>query len=140
MNRIIGNLFLGSIQEAHNLELLQENGITHLINLSGIKNPHEGHFTHLDINILDDPSEDISRHFNRCNRFIYNALFKGGKVLVYCYAGACRGPSIVAAYLIRKSKQTTDQAIQYIRDRRTTVDINDGFTQQLYDYHTQTHT
>ena len=47
-----------------------------------------------------------------------NALQKGYKVLVHCFAGSQRSCAVVACYLIKYYKMNVIQAIQYIKNKR----------------------
>jgi hypothetical protein len=43
----------------------------------------------------------------------------GGRVLVHCRVGMSRSCSVIACYLVRYCGMTTDEAIRYIRDKRS---------------------
>ena len=61
-----GQLFLGSDNVARNLELLQENGVTHVLNTAGVacRNYHELHFEYKTLHLYDSPKQDTRRRTN----------------------------------------------------------------------------
>lgn len=50
---------------------------------------------------------------------IHRALTDGGQVLVHCRVGMSRSCSVVACYLVKYHGMTTDEAIRFIRAKRT---------------------
>jgi len=138
MDQIIPNLYIGSFVVANDIETLRDNGITDIVNVSGLNNIYPKKFTYLKIDIEDDESVQICTYFSKCNRFIHDALLKGHKVLVHCFAGLSRGPTIIIAYLIRKRKYSYSDAFQLMKSTRPRIDINAGFQTQLKNYDIQT--
>lgn len=58
-----------------------------------------------------------------------------GGVLVHCYHGKSRSAAAVAAWLIARRGMDADAAHAYLQAARTAVTINDGFLQQLREFH-----
>ena len=56
---------------------------------------------------------------------------KSGKLLIHCFEGISRGPTILASYLMWKNNLSRDQAIQFIKEKRPNIEINLGFLVQL---------
>ena len=52
-------------------------------------------------------------------------------VLVHCLKGVSRSPSAVAAFLIKANGWTDEEAVQYLRHRRSIVEPNMGFQAAL---------
>lgn len=100
---IDGFLYHGDLGHAQNMNLLNELGIEHIINVCDCpldKNIVE-HLNVLWINVNDELSADIGKHFERTNSFLYTCKQKGEKVLVHCQMGISRSSTIVLAYLIK---------------------------------------
>ena len=121
MNKILPNLFLGDIESATDLESLTSHNIHHIISILArdeflvpIKNHiliklHDGHpYTQTQLKTGVD--------------FIKNAIINNEGILVHCMAGISRSSTLIGAYLMKESKFTPDQAINFIRERREIVD------------------
>jgi protein-tyrosine phosphatase len=135
ISEVISNkLYLTCWNQANDKSVLQKYRITHLVNASQLKNSFSDEFIYLKIDVEDDEKVNIKQYFSRVNRFIYNAILKGGVVLVYCFAGMSRSPCLIAAYLIRKKKETLLEALKLIKEVRKCIDINEGFRIQLEEY------
>lgn len=131
---VLPGLFIGPIGAARNLESLQKNGITYVLNASPvIPCFHRKHLRYKKVLVYDDPDEDISRYFNESNRFIQKARKKGG-VLVHCFAGQSRSATLVAAYLIACEGLDALAALSLIRKNRPSAQPNTGFMRQLRTY------
>jgi hypothetical protein len=79
----------------------------------------------------DEPSYDVAAHFAECNAFIDDALLGGGKVLVFCRAGASRSASVVLAFLCHAYRLSVTGAESLALSRRPDVCLNEGFRSQL---------
>lgn len=88
-NEILPGIFLGGAADAQRLEVMQERGITHILNVADdVKNFHPEHFTYLRLEVKDfGRDEGISRVFEKGLRFVKEATEGKGKVLVHCMAG-----------------------------------------------------
>ncbi|KAF7638010.1 hypothetical protein Mgra_00002463, partial [Meloidogyne graminicola] len=132
---ITENVYLSSQDVAQDLELLKLNGITHIINVAtGVKCLFPKNIIYLSLTVLDVPTENLKRHFDKSIKFINNAIENNGKVLIHCNAGISRSTSIVIAYLIHSKKMTVNQALEHIRTQRPIARPNDGFMCQLREY------
>ncbi|ETO16810.1 hypothetical protein RFI_20529 [Reticulomyxa filosa] len=81
--QIIGNLYLGSIGAAMNIEYLTQEGFSHILCVANQIKPKAPHkFVYKTIDILDAPDCPILKHFDETFEFIEDALPKG-KVLVH---------------------------------------------------------
>ena len=129
-------LYLTNYIGASNLEALQSNNITHIINITDIienyfENHHETHFTYLKIPIPDALHINITEYLPTTNEFINNAITNGGRVLVHCFAGKSRSASIVIGYIMKKEKMTFQQALDFVLQKRSCIDPNLAFCAQL---------
>ena len=131
MNEIEPGLFLGSLIAAKNSVKLAEHGIDCILSV-GMMIPNIIGLNDYDRFIItDEPDSDMSEFFDRGIEFIERNLTKNNKILVHCFAGVSRSATIVAAYLIKKYKIDTEQAISMIREKRYIIDPNRGFREQL---------
>ena len=91
MDMIIPRLYLSDDIAARNKKLLDENKITHILNLTtNIPNKHDSHIIYKKLIILDFESQNIRQYFEEAFEFIDEAL-KNEKnaVCVHCNAGRC---------------------------------------------------
>jgi protein-tyrosine phosphatase len=96
-------LYHGDLGHAQNMNLLNELGIQHIINVCDFPLGKDivEHFNVLWIHINDELGVDIRKHFETTNSFLHTCKQKGEKVLVHCQMGISRSSSIILAYLIK---------------------------------------
>lgn len=138
---IPGFLYLSDIASASDDATLHQVGITHVVSALSAPIPWLGPSPNSPCRILhvrcdDTPDDDILAHFEATNAFINEAYResvqsgKKNKVLCHCLAGVSRSPTLVAAYLI-SAGVSRDEALDLLRERRTVVDPNPAFVNQL---------
>ena len=130
INEIEDKLWLGNSFSAGDIKDLKEKGIKKILTVMN-GTPHkynkEDGFNHKIIDIMDTSYENIIQFFGECLNFI-----KGDeKVLVHCAAGASRSATIVIAYLMWKNKMKLDESLKFVQKKRSIVDPNTGFKEQL---------
>lgn len=130
-----GWLYLGNQNDAINPAFVDEHGITRFIHVC-----HEcrcvfepGDPSHLRIPINDSIGEDIQLHFENAIKFLAKAKAENANVLVHCYAGISRSPTIILAYLMNNGSSFQD-AIQFLKDQRECIDPNLHFVGSLLMY------
>ena len=133
MNKIYQYLYIGSYYDLNNKDKLLELGITNIINLTQTVNPYPELFNYYKIDI-NDSDENISKYFNKTNKFICNSFIKGNKVLVCCFEGISRSSTIILAFLIRKRRLSLENALIFIKTKRRIISPNSYFLEQLVKY------
>ncbi|KAI8056186.1 protein-tyrosine phosphatase-like protein [Syncephalis plumigaleata] len=129
---IVPGLYLGSQFSARNADILDEMGITHIVQVTHLQKPvHRDRFEYLVIAVDDQPATNLLRYFDDTFAFIDTCIEQGGQVLVHCMAGISRSSTIVIAYLMRKYQWSVEQATTAVRQSRTIIKPNTGFRQQL---------
>lgn len=84
MNKILDNLYLGDHIAALTEEILEQHGITHILNVTDcVPNMHRNKYTYKRIKVKDESEADLYSKFQKANDFIEMARNKG-KVLVHC--------------------------------------------------------
>ncbi|CAM9936694.1 unnamed protein product, partial [Ascophyllum nodosum] len=140
-SQVLDHLFIGSRAHAKNRGLLKELGINRILNVTppktmdstnGVPNFFEKDrsMTYKRVAVFDNRGEDLLQHFDSCIAFIEQGSFYG-KVLVHCNKGVSRSSTVVAAYLMRNRGLTKDEALTYLRSRRSIVCPHEGFMAQL---------
>lgn len=122
-------LFIGGFRSAVSWKLLQEAGITHIVNCTTkVDNIHERYFEYYKIPVDDDTTANLLRYFDAATAFMEQAT---GNVLVHCMAGQSRSAAIVIAYLIRYHGCSRNEAIQRLQCHHADIRPNRGFLRQL---------
>ncbi|CAN4109925.1 unnamed protein product [Withania somnifera] len=122
-------LFLGSYDNASRAELLKTQGISRVLNtVPACQNLYKNSFTY---HCLQD---DQDLHFDDAIQFLEQCEKDRARVLVHCMSGKSRSPAIVIAYLMKSKGWKLAQSYQWVKDRRPSVDLNQGVYQQLQEY------
>jgi|SRR3989338_441643 len=131
ISEIKDNIFLGSLEDASDLEKLQEKGITHVLNASLFDNFYPQHFTYLSLHMDDQITTNLLDFKDISNDFISNVINNNGKVFVHCVVGASRSPTLIICYLVEKDDYCIQRAIEHVYSKRKSIRPNNGFLQQL---------
>ncbi|CAF0956700.1 unnamed protein product [Adineta steineri] len=139
MTEILPHIFVGNVHDAQNVDRLNEKGITHIINSTpDLPCCWDKQYKYIRVDVLDLPSQNIRKHFDKAIEFIDEALYKKtNNVLVHCSAGISRSPTLVLAYMIKKYHMTLEEAFNKMRQLRQIVDPNVSFIIQLRDWETK---
>lgn len=92
-------------------------GIEVIINLSSEKCPNlfEGQFEYESFDIPDKPTVEIVPLLKVINNKIDLNLQSGKRVIVHCYKGISRAPTIIISYLMAFRALTLEQAFDFVR-------------------------
>jgi len=130
-------ILVGSSKVAKNYDLLRENDIKCIVNVtSSVKNYFEDkpelNLTYKKISIEDGDDVRISDHFEDCYSFIEQAL-ENGNVLIHCKLGQSRSPTIAISFAMKYYNLKLSEAYEkYISEAgKDHVKINNGFKRQL---------
>ncbi|CDW76420.1 dual specificity protein phosphatase 4 [Stylonychia lemnae] len=89
---------------------------------------------YLILSMRDQIDSDITLFSYSTIDFIKTAIKESNgtaKILVHCQKGNSRSAVVVAAYLMMERKLTDKQALEYLRQKRISIDPNLGFVGQL---------
>lgn len=131
MWRITKQIFLGTNKDARDNGMLNEAGITHIVNCAEeLPCYYMENFTYLPLYLSDPDAYFKMRIYFLC-RFIDLAQRKG-KVLIHCNGGISRSPACVLAYLCHCG-YSLFEAVGVLKQRGQTRP-NIVFIKQLADY------
>lgn len=138
VDRVTKNLYIGDLNDAQNLEALNQEGITHIVNCTDMPNafPNQKHYIRL--GLKDDPTfgnEDLFEVLEPSYSYI-KAVLKynpNAKILVHCRAGISRSASVVIYALMRLYGMTYRDALSAVRSVRPIVNPNPWYEKQLMD-------
>ena len=123
--QIIPNLYLGTINSAHNLEIIKKYNIKSIINCTNdeIFLDYFNNKAKFRLPVGDNKYESNINNFSNklieVVQFIDNQINLGKNVLVHCYWGLMRSPTVIGAYLIMKYNMSTDDVIQFIQSKKS---------------------
>ena len=132
-SEVAAGLFVGSDNVARNLELLQAQGVTHVLNANGYVcgEYHAGRLAYRTLYLYDSPQEDILRVLYDALNYIEAALSGGGKVFVHCSQGVSRSCTMCIAYIMFHSGGTYQDVFRAVKAIRGIANPNIGFACQL---------
>ena len=131
MDEVIpGVLFIGDINAASNIDLLQEHRITHVVNAT-FKEVYYESIVSINFQLEDEEDQKISHLFEETRQHILLAKNQGTACLVHCMAGISRSSTLVLSYLILEEGMTLFDAWQLLLQCRKDIHPNDGFWIQL---------
>ncbi|XVF31830.1 hypothetical protein REPUB_Repub17cG0027300 [Reevesia pubescens] len=122
-------LYLGSYDNASRSELLKTQGITRVLNtVPACQNLYKNSFTY---HCLQD---DKILQFDDAIQFLEQCERDKARVLVHCMSGKNRSPAIVIAYLMKSKGWRLPQSSQWVKERRSSVELSQAVYQQLQEY------
>jgi len=136
MTRIEKNLYLGNLEAATDVILLESNRITHIISVDSVPLPRKmtsmlPRIALLHLQVTDLPDEDLLSYITTANSFIEECRQKGGACLVHCYRGRSRSATVVTAYLMYRHSYSMEKALGKVRAKRPSISPHASFQAQL---------
>ncbi|XP_014804230.1 PREDICTED: uncharacterized protein LOC106891914 [Calidris pugnax] len=131
-SRVFPHLYLGSEWNAANLEELQQNRVTHILNVAReIDNFFPALFTYMNVRVYDEETAQLLPHWNDTFLFLSRVRAAGGRALVHCRMGLSRSAATVLAYAMKEYGWSLERALRHVRHCRPSVLPNPGFMRQL---------
>eukprot|EP01064_Diplonema_japonicum_P027976 TRINITY_DN4200_c0_g1_i1.p1 TRINITY_DN4200_c0_g1~~TRINITY_DN4200_c0_g1_i1.p1 ORF type:complete len:602 (+),score=87.46 TRINITY_DN4200_c0_g1_i1:53-1858(+) len=134
-DKIIPDLYLGSLRSAQEVRIYSALNITYLASigreLSVVTSPD---MVHMQCNVDDLVDTDLGKIFEQVHNFIDEALKKKAGCLVHCFKGQSRSATMVISYLMKMKKLKRDAAIELVKSRRPMINPNKGFMELLLRY------
>uniref|UniRef100_A0A5S6QW09 protein-tyrosine-phosphatase n=1 Tax=Trichuris muris TaxID=70415 RepID=A0A5S6QW09_TRIMR len=136
MDRIDDLLYLGNAKIANSGDELLQCGVNRVltVDIKPVKRKRQDIHYHF-VRMEDDPNWDLLSTLDECLTFIESSISEGNCILVHCFLGISRSAAVVTAYIMRRYKVDTDEALRRIRKCRPIVCPNDGFIRQLHLFH-----
>ncbi|CAF1597814.1 unnamed protein product [Adineta steineri] len=137
MSEIIPGLYLGNSHDAENINLLKQNNIQTIINISTsipCYFENEKCFDYQQLPCHDSSSQNILQYFETTFEYMDEKLSSNKNILVHCQGGVSRSPSFIIGYLMKYHSKTFDEAHQLVKSKRNIVNPNLNFLGQLIQY------
>lgn len=133
--QIIDNLWLGSLASSCNRDELKSRNIETIISaVLGASAIYPFDFNYEKAKLRDVVDEDILEDIKKLLPIMRHDLLTGRGVLCHCHHGKSRSATIVAAYLVKYNHMSANEALTFIKEKRTQIDPNPGYIEQLYQY------
>ena len=148
ITKIVPYLYISNWDTSNNPEIIDKYNIKAVItletmdkSLSILSYYNAKNIDFMYIYIYDNENVDISKYFDSTFNFIEKHIAKKENVLVHCYAGISRSPTIVLNYIIRDIYQSkniikpcacsvVDYVLNVVKKKRP-INPNEGFMKQL---------
>lgn len=133
LTQIINFLYLSDFKTVEDEEFLTKNKIEIIINLTSEKCPNSlsKKFKIIEFNIKDNPDVHIFETIKKVTEKIDQFIKLKKNIVVHCYKGISRAPTMIMAYLMLFRKFNFEKAFEFVREKSPIVDPNAGFLIQL---------
>lgn len=130
---IIDNLYLGSAFNAATYKTLKELDIRIIINMTKeIRQYYPEDFKYIQYELYDNNKNSIGKYLKKAYKDIKKYQDESeGNILIHCYMGASRSASVVIYYLMKTEEYTFDEALEYIKNKRSNVNPTFRMTKDL---------
>lgn len=135
MSKVVVNLYVAGVDETYKDDKLKSQ-VSHFLNVASeleIKSRVDHVYKKIGIND-DDVNCDIRSILLDCVNWIDDVISKGGSVCVHCLEGKSRSVCVCIAYLCCKQKWDFNEAYDWIKLQRPSIDIFPLYFQQLRMY------
>lgn len=133
LHEVAANLWIGSLEAARATHNLKKLNISHVLTVANnpVEVEHQREIKKYKyLHLKDFPAAKVLCLVDEAVEFIDSGLHAGTGVLVHCLVGMSRSASIVIAYLMMKNKQTYQETLDQVKQKRA-VRPNMGFARQL---------
>jgi protein-tyrosine phosphatase len=144
-HQILPGLWLGSLASVRRHDLLKKAGITHVITCLPYSDIAERNIEipegiqWMIIPVEDALEDTIFPHIEAVVNAVGNALHINeqppigvkNRILIHCFGGISRSPSLAAAYVMWRLRLRWAAAVAYVRERRPCVNPNGSFLKDL---------
>lgn len=136
-------LYLGSIEDARNVDLLKSHNITYIINTvddetsfsaEETKSLYDDSFKYMSFSSEDAMDYPIMDHFKETHAFIEKARENNAKCLIHCMRGVNRSGVLATAHIMVKNNLGPITAAQIVYKKRGMLLTNPSFVSQLLFY------
>lgn len=137
-HEIVKGIFISGENFAMNEEKLQQNGIASIV-ACGCRAHFPEKFRYKELRLSDSATSNVGNCLHPAADFIAQSL-RHGAVLVHCKAGICRSTTMIAAYLLKYSRDITPtvaDALKLIRQSRPCANPRPEFIESLEQFSEQ---
>lgn len=139
IDKIAPALYLGSYEDASNLDTMKSAAVTHILTVGDafLKPVFPDQFTYKTYVLDDAENADLLSLLPEITSTIDMWISTEARVLVHCHSGISRSSSVCIAYLMRYYKTPYYHAYETVRQARRCILPNAGFRRQLLQWETE---
>lgn len=134
-DEVARGLFVGDASSARCEKYLISTHITHILSVvvdwRYEDAPLSKGRTHQLLSLYDEEDEDLLTELPSAVRFVNSARKANGNVLIHCESGVSRSSAVAAACLMESDNLSSEQALDFVVEKRRAADPNPGFRLQL---------
>jgi len=134
MDRVASDLYVGTVEDAGDSELLDEAGVSSVVSLT-FSGPDQGYAGGVDVfekSMMDGPRCE-RESFESAVEVTVDLLGEGETVLVHCSRGASRSPSVAAVSLALRDGVGVDDAFNRVEESRSEVNPHEAVVRLAVD-------
>ncbi|XP_074608791.1 dual specificity protein phosphatase 7-like [Acropora palmata] len=138
--QILPYLYLGSEKDSSDLDILTKYGISYVLNVTHDKPNSFEHlpgFKYKKLPVEDNWRANLSDLFPEAFDFIDEGIKQNRGVLIHCRGGVSRSVTVTIAYLISAHNMTLNEAYDFVKQRKPSVNPNLNFMGQLLEFERQ---
>ena len=130
---IVDNIYVGSAFNAASYYTLKDINVKVIFNITKeISNWYPSQFEYVNFQLYDNNDMHIDEYLAAAYQKILECQEKyAGNILIHCFMGASRSVSIVLYYLMMRKKYTMDQALEFIKSKRTNINPTFRLTKDI---------
>jgi hypothetical protein len=136
MSKVNDWLFVSGGEVAKNVELVRQNGITHVVNAAPMVYDvkYSKNISVFRVWVADSASEEVKSVFPNIIDFVREARSVGGRVLFHCHQGVSRSCALAIVAVMYFERMTFNDGLAYVKAYRSVCSPNAGFICQLIEF------
>jgi len=131
LTEVLSQLYLGTEQDAQQVEKLLGLGITHIISIVGGGRYKEFYPKHMYIPLRDNGSSDLLEKLDDSYDFAMESQQPGNKLFIHCQLGQNRSASFVIGFLMKSRNLSLHEAYTFLKEKRELIHPHKKYIEQL---------
>jgi len=131
LTKVLSQLYLGSEEDAQQVEKLIGLGITHIISIVGGGRYKDFYPKHMYIPLRDNGSSDLLEKLDDAYDFMMDSQQPGSKLFIHCQLGQNRSASIVIGFLMKSRNLSLHEAYTLLKEKRELIHPHKKYIEQL---------
>jgi len=139
LTQVLSQLYLGTEQDAEQVEKLIGLGITHIISIVGGGRYKDFYPKHMYIPLRDNGSSNLLEKLDDSYDFMMESQQSGNKLFIHCQLGQNRSASFVIGFLMKFRNLSLHEAYTMLKEKRELIHPHKKYIEQLRELDLQLH-